>query len=133
MEVKGTFKVKISPVEGTALENEAGVGRMTIDKVWQGDLEGTSKGVMLTCATESTGSMAYVALEKFEGRVNGKAGAFYFTHNASMQKGKADSGVQNIRVVADSGTDELAGISGNLTINIDANGGHAYVFDYELD
>ena len=132
MQAKGTFEVKITQADGTALEKEAGVGRMTIDKTWSGELAGASKGSMLTSATESTGAMAYVALEKFDGKLNGKSGSFYFSHNATMKKGDAASGVLKIVVVAGSGTGELTGLGGELTINIDAKGGHAYVFNYEL-
>lgn len=132
MQAKGTFEVKISPAEGTDLEKEAGVGRMTIDKTWSGDLTGASQGSMLTSATESTGAMAYVALEKVYGKLGGKAGSFYFSHTATMRKGDAASGLLKIAVVAGSPTGELAGLSGELTINIDAKGAHAYLFDYEL-
>jgi len=132
MQANGTFEVKITPAEGTALEKEAGIGRMTIDKTWTGNLSGTSKGSMLTSATESTGAMAYVALEKVDAKLNDKSGSFYFSHNATMKKGDATSGVLKIIVVAGSGTGELTGLSGELTINIDAKGGHAYVFNYEL-
>lgn len=132
MQAKGTFEVKIGPAEGTAIEKKAGVGRMTIDKTWSGDLQGNSKGAMLTGATESTGAMAYVALEKVEGKLGGKTGTFYFSHTATMTKGDAASGVLKIVVVSGSGTGELTGLSGELKINIDPKGGHAYVFDYEL-
>lgn len=132
MQAKGTFEVKITPADGTALETAAGIGRMTIDKTWSGDLAGASKGSMLTSATESTGAMAYVALEKVAGKLNGKSGSFYFSHNATMKKGDAASGVLKIAVVAGSGTGGLTGLSGELTINIDPKGGHAYVFNYEL-
>jgi hypothetical protein len=132
MQAKGTFEVKITPADGTALETAAGVGRMTIDKTWSDDVAGASKGSMLTSATESTGAMAYVALEKVDGKVNGKTGSFYLSHNATMKKGDAASGVLKIVVVAGSGTGELTGLSGELTINIDTKGGHAYIFNYEL-
>jgi len=132
MQAKGTFEVKITPTEDTALEKEAGIGRMTIDKTWSGDLAGTSKGSMLTGATESTGAMAYVALEKVDAKLNGKSGSFYFSHTATMKKGDAASGVLKITVVAGSGTGELAGLNGELSITIDAKGGHAYEFNYEL-
>jgi len=132
MQAKGTFEVKITPAEGTALEKEAGIGRMTIDKTWSGDLAGTSKGSMLTSATESTGAMAYVALEKVDAELKSKSGSFYFSHTATMKKGDASSGVLKIAVVAGSGTGELAGLGGELSIIIDAKGGHAYEFNYEL-
>ncbi|QQL48942.1 DUF3224 domain-containing protein [Mucilaginibacter ginkgonis] len=131
MQAKGTFEVKILPVEGTPIETEAGIGRMTIDKTWRGDLSGTSKGVMITSMTESTGAMAYVALEKFNGELNGKSGTFYFSHSATMIKGDASSGALNITVVRSSATGELAGLSGKLDINVDG-GGHSYNLDYQL-
>ena len=40
-------------------------------------------------------------------------------------------GELSVDVVPDSGTDELAGLTGQLTIAND-NGRHTYVFDYEL-
>jgi len=128
MEAKGTFNVKISPAEGTAFETEAGIGRMTIDKTWHGDLEGHSQGVMLTTVTEITGAMAYVALEKFKGKLSEKAGTFDFSHNATMLKSNPASGFLNIYVIAGSGTGDFDGLSGELTIDKDATGAHSYVF-----
>jgi hypothetical protein len=49
-----------------------------------------------------------------------------------MTKGDAASGEMEIAIVKGSGTGELAGISGGLTIIIDAFGKHSYVFEYEL-
>jgi hypothetical protein len=132
MQVKGTFEVKVTAAEATAFEKETGVGRYEVDKVWDGDFVGTSKGEMLTSFTESTGSMAYVAMERVTGKLGGKSGSFYFAHMATMKKGDAASGVMKIVVVKDSGTGELSGLSGELTIVIDAKGGHSYVFEYEL-
>ena len=65
----------MSPAEASALAEEAGIGRMTIDKTFAGDLEGTSKGEMLTDSTKSTGAMAYVALERVTASLNGRSGS----------------------------------------------------------
>ena len=51
MHASGTFDVKLAP---QADENP--VGRMTLDKQFQGGLEGTSKGQMLAFRTEVAGS-----------------------------------------------------------------------------
>lgn len=83
-------------------------------------------------ATKSTGAMAYMALEKFDGKLRGKDGSFYFSHTATMIKGDAGSSVLNIVVVAGSGTGEFVGLSGKLRINIDAHRVYSYQFDYEL-
>jgi hypothetical protein len=131
MHAKGTFVVKVNPVDASAVAQGAGVGRMTIDKTFSGDLEGTSKGEMLTGATEATGAMAYVAMERVTGKLNGRSGSFLLMHNASMLKSDPASGKMQITVVPQSGTDELAGMSGKLTIIIEA-GKHSYDLEYEL-
>jgi len=87
---------------------------------------------MLTSLTESTGAMAYVAMEHVTGTLGSRSGSFYLAHTATMKKGDAASGMMKIVVVKDSGTGDLAGLSGELTIIIYANGGHSYLFDYEL-
>ena len=132
MEAKGTFEVKVTPAEPTAFEKGMEVGRYEIDKAWAGDFKGTSKGEMLTSHTESTGSMAYVAMEQMTGKLGGKSGSFYLAHRATMTKGDAASGVMNIVVVKSSGTGELVGLTGELTIIIDAAGKHSYLFKYDL-
>ncbi len=104
---------------------------MTIDKTFSGDIDGTSKGEMLMGATDSTGAMAYVALERVTGTVNGRSGSFLLMHNASMLKSDPASGLMQVRVVPQSGTDELASLSGQLTITIEG-GKHSYDLEYEL-
>jgi hypothetical protein len=46
-----------------------------------------------------------------------------------MARGKP---VSSIAVVPDSGTGELRGISGTMTITVASDGAHAYQFDYQL-
>jgi hypothetical protein len=132
MEAKGTFDVKVVPAEATGFEKQMGVGRYEVDKAWSGDFSGTSKGEMLTSFTETTGSMAYVAMEQMTGKLGDKSGSFYLAHRATMTKGDAASGQMNVVVVKGSGTGALAGLSGELTILIDAAGKHSYVFEYDL-
>ena len=131
MRASGTFVVKISPVESSAIAKEVGLGRMTIDKTFAGDLAGTSRGEMLTGGSESTGAMAYVALERVTASLSGRNGSFLLMHNASMLKSDPDSGVMQIAVVPESGTDELAGLAGKMTITI-TDGKHNFDFEYEL-
>ncbi len=131
MHAKGTFAVKITPAEASALGQAAGLGSMTIDKTFSGDLEGTSKGEMLTASTESTGGMAYVAMERVTGKLKGRNGSFLLMHNASMLKTDPKSGVMQVMVVPHSGTDELTGLSGKMTITIES-GKHSYGVEYLL-
>jgi len=122
----GTFEVKLNPQDEGA---EAAVGRMTIDKQFQGDLVGTSKGQMLMAGSESVkGSAGYVAIEKVTGKLNGRSGTFCLQHNATMNRGVGDL---NIVVIPDTGTEQLTGLRGKMNIII-ADGKHSYEFDYEL-
>ena len=122
----GTFEVKMTPQDDKS--DDKTMGRMTIAKQWHGDLEGTSTGQMLSGGDFSTGSAGYVAMEKFSGTVKGRKGNFILQHSATMTKGE---GQLTITVVPDSGTDELAGISGKLAIKIE-NGKHFYDFEYGI-
>jgi Protein of unknown function (DUF3224) len=132
MRAKGTFEIKVTPVEVSPVGKDAGLGRYTLEKIFHGDIAGAAKGEMLTSLTESTGAMAYVAMDHVTGTLGGRSGTFYLLHSATMKKGNAASGVMKIVVVADSGAGDLTGLSGELTIIIDAKGGHSYLFDYEL-
>jgi Protein of unknown function (DUF3224) len=131
MHAKGTFVVKISPAEASPLAQEAGIGRMTIDKTFSGDFEGTSKGEMLTGGAESTGAMAYVALERVTGKLNGRSGSFLLMHNATMLKSDPSSGTMQVVVVPHSGTGELTGLTGKMIITIEG-GKHSFDLDYQL-
>ncbi len=123
----GTFEIKMTPQDDKS--DDKTLGRMTIEKQWHGDLEGTSVGQMLTGGDVTKGSAGYVAIEKFTGVVNGRKGSFILQHSATMTRGV---GQLTITVVPDSGTDQLKGISGKLTIKIE-NGKHFYEFDYSLE
>ena len=105
------------------------MGRMTIDlKQFRGDLEATSKGQMLYAGGDPKGSGGYVAIEKVSGTLHGRKGTFILQHNGTMSHGVYE---MNVVVVPDSGTGELAGIAGKMTIKID-DGKHSYDFEYSL-
>jgi hypothetical protein len=124
----GTFEVKLTP-QAAEQGTDAGLGRMSIDKQFHGDLEGTSKGFMLSsAATIVKGSGGYVAIERVTGTLKGRSGSFVLQHSGIMTRGTPQL---NVTVVPDSGTDQLTGISGTFTIKIDA-GKHSYDFDYTL-
>ncbi len=108
----GTFEVKLTPQPGEG----AAVGRMSIDKQFHGDLEGTSKGEMLTGMTAVKGSAGYVAIEQVTGTLKGRSGTFLLQHTGTMTRGAPEL---TVTVVPDSGTGELSGLAGRLTIQID--------------
>lgn len=124
----GTFDVKIMPLALADNVADDVRGRMSINKQFHGDLEATSVGEMLTATTATRGSMAYAAIERVSGKLNGRAGSFVLQHTGLMTRG-APSLV--VTVVPDSGTGELLGLSGTLTITI-ADGKHAYDLAYSL-
>ena len=88
---------------------------------------------MITGSPAIPGSLAYVAIERMTGKLNGRQGSFTFVHRASMMKGDAPSaGELSVTVVPNSGTGELAGLTGSLMVHIDAQGKHTWTFDYSL-
>jgi Protein of unknown function (DUF3224) len=121
MTAKGTFAVKLTPAEGT-------VTRMTIDKIFYGDLTGTSKGEMLAAMTPVKGSAGYVAIETVNGELAGRKGAFTLQHSGTMSGGKQEL---SVTVVPDSATGDLAGLSGRMAIRIEGKE-HFYEFTYSL-
>ena len=56
---KGTFSVKMTPQPADETGAGTAVGRFLLDKEFQGDLEGTSKGEMLAISTAVPGSAGW--------------------------------------------------------------------------
>jgi hypothetical protein len=124
----GPFDVKLNPQGPDEITQGTAVGRMSIDKQFHGDLEATSKGQMLMAGTEVQGSAGYVAIEQVSGTLRGREGTFVLQHSATMNRGVPQL---SIRVIPDSGTGELAGLTGQMDIQI-ADGKHSYTFEYGL-
>lgn len=123
----GTFEVNLAP-QAPDDEADATLGRLSIDKQFHGDLEATSRGQMLTAGTEIEGSAGYVAIERVRGTLHGRRGTFALQHSGTMARGAPGL---TIRVVPDSGTGELTGLSGSMSITI-VEGRHSYDFEYAL-
>ena len=123
----GTFEVTMVP-QTDEHAGAAGLGRMTIDKTFSGDLAATSRGQMLGARTAVDGSAGYVALERVEGTLHGKQGAFLLQHSGTMTRGTP---ALTVTVVPDSGTEQLTGLSGKLAIIIEGKK-HSYEFDYSF-
>ena len=122
---RGAFDVTLTPHPA---DPDGFPARMTIDKRFHGDLEGTSQGQMLAAQTAVQGSAGYVAIERVRGMIGGRTGTFVLQHSGLMDRGAAEL---VITVVPDSGTEELAGIRGQMTILIQS-GAHSYDFVYSL-
>jgi hypothetical protein len=126
MHASGTFDVELTPQPSE--EGGTTPGRISIAKQFHGDLEGTSQGEMLTAMTGVEGSAAYVAIEEVRGTLHGRSGTFALQHAGTMTRGVPEL---SIRVVPDSGTGELEGLAGEMTIEI-ADGVHSYALEYTL-
>jgi hypothetical protein len=124
----GAFDVTITPEPFHEAGRDEGLARMSLDKRFHGDLEGTSRGEMLACRTAEPGSAGYVAMERVTGKLHGRAGTFVLQHSSTMTRGEP---AQSVTVVPDSGTGELEGLRGSMTIHIE-EGRHSYVFEYAL-
>jgi hypothetical protein len=125
----GPFDVKLTPQDDKI---DPTLGRMTLGKTFQGDLEATSEGQMLTASTDVKGSAGYVAIERVTGTLHAsvgpRTGTFALQHSGTMTRGVPEL---NITVVPDSGTGQLVGLTGKLIIHI-ADGKHSYDFEYTL-
>ncbi len=126
---KGSFEVTVAPLSEGARKGVWTPGRMSIDKRFQGDLEGSSQGEMLTAMTEEQGSAGYTAIERVQGSLQGRKGSFILQHNALMTRGVP--GPWTVLIVPDSGTEGLKGITGQMTITITGKE-HSYALEYLL-
>lgn len=124
----GTFEVKITPAASSNPDGNVTLGRNALEKTFQGDLTGTSKGEMLTALTQTKGSAGYVAIEHASATLRGRKGGFALQHTGTMSHGTQSL---SITVVPDSGSGDLTGISGQMTIRIEG-GKHFYDFEYTL-
>lgn len=124
----GPFEVKVAPLALSDVAAESGLGRMSLDKVFHGDLEATSMGEMLSAMGGVPGSAGYVALERVTGSLHGRRGTFALQHSGTMARGARSL---SVAVVPDSGTGQLDGLAGSMEIVIEGKA-HSYVFDYSL-
>ena len=124
----GSFEIKMVRQPLTEEEAKTVSVRMTSEKQFHGDLEGSSTGEMLGVYTAVKDSAGYVAMERVSGKLKGRTGTFILQHSSTMAHGNQQ---QSIIVVPDSGTDQLVGLRGSMIIKI-TDGKHFYDFDYTL-
>ena len=105
-------------------------GHLRMAKTYVGDVAGRSITQFTSAFDQGRGVGTYVALESFEGSVDGRRGAFNFVHAASTNG--TDRFNEYGVIVPDSGTDELAGITGTVRLRIDDDGTHRMDFDHDL-
>lgn len=123
MSANGTFEVELEPQEDAG----SPAGRMLISKTYQGDVQGSGIGQMISKRTEN-GTAVYYAIEEFSGAVDGTSGGFTLAHQGRMDK---ESQSLDVIVIEGSGSGGLQNISGQMRIIQDENG-HAYELTFEL-
>ena len=122
---EGTFDVETTPLAADEATSGTPIGRFALHKQFHGDLEAKSKGEMLGAGDPAKGSAGYVAIEHVTGTLNGHSGSFALEHIGSMD---ASGFKLSVAVVPGSGTAQLTGIAGTMTI-VQAAGKHSYSFD----
>ena len=122
----GSFAISLVPAPA---EVGGHVDRFDFTKVFQGDLEATGTGVMLSCGHPETGSAGYVAIESVDGRLGGRPGGFVLGQLGTLQKG---SQTLHYEIVPGSGRGDLQGIAGTFHLTIESDGTHRYTLEYEL-
>lgn len=122
-EARGHFEVQMTPEAGTV----DGIGRFSVAKTFRGDLDGSSTGEMLAVRTGVAGSAGYVLTERVVGTIGGRSGGFVLQHHGILDRGRPSL---TVTVIPDSATGDLAGLSGEMTI--DAANDHAYALSYRL-
>jgi Protein of unknown function (DUF3224) len=105
------------------------LARVTFQKRFRGELEGTSTVEMIGAVTAVQGSAGYVAIERVRGSLHGRSGSFVLQHSGTMRRGTQ---ALSVSVVPDSGSGELQGLRGQMQIEI-VEGQHQYRFDYSLE
>jgi hypothetical protein len=134
MRADGTFSVTsfvptdVAPEPDIATAHPVGLARM--EKQYEGGVTGRSAILFTAAFSQETGVGTYLAMESFEGEVDGRAGSFNFAHSATTRG--SDRASEFFVIVPASGTGALTGISGTGGLAIDADGTHRVWFDYDL-
>lgn len=128
LHASGNFEVTLTPVPLQHAQADVSLARRAIAKQFHGDLQAQSHGEMLSAMGSEKGSAGYVAIEQVSGTLHGRSGSFVLQHSGVMTRGAPQLSVS---VVPDSGTGELAGLSGQMQIQI-SEGRHSYTFDYVI-
>jgi hypothetical protein len=131
MHLVGTFKaldfhptaIAPTPPIQTALP----IGITTMRKTYAGEITGQSATLFIAAFDRVTGKGTYLAMEAFEGQLGPRSGTFAFVHSATTSG--TDRTHEVFFIVPNSGTGDLAGLTGTGGMAIDADGTHRIWFD----
>lgn len=127
--INGKFSLKATPEPSDEVIQTIGAMRMRFDKVFEGALDAQGTVSMIGIMNKELGSGAYIAIERIVGSLEGKKGSFCMQHSCTMERNQQK---QHITVIPDTGTDQLKGLSGRMTIDIAKDGQHFYTFEFEI-
>ncbi|MBL8715585.1 MAG: DUF3224 domain-containing protein [Myxococcales bacterium] len=123
---QGTFDVTMRAEPPYSDRDGVTLARATFDKTFHGPLAATSEVQFLSVRAGE--HAAYVALERIDGTLEGRAGSFVVTHLARASK---EAKTLSIEIVAGTGTGDLVGIEGTMEIQI-VEKQHRYTVTYTL-
>jgi len=128
MHATATFKVE-SWNEDRTVEAEAGsIALARVEQALSGEIEGAGLAQWLMCYRPDK-TADFVGLQRVEGSVGGRSGAFVLTSNGTFDGERAAG---EMRVVDGSGTGELAGISGSGSFDAPLGSEASVELEYEV-
>jgi hypothetical protein len=129
---ESTFKVtKVAPLEWTpGVTTGLPFGEIDMVKEFSGDITGRSETRFIGGISPDNSTGGYVALESFDGEIKGLAGTCAIVHMQTITNGQIT--LMKLAIVTGSGTGDLAGISGDGEIMVDADGTHRLNLNYVI-
>ena len=133
MHTTGTFAVtSFEPTDYVSpVTTGVPVGHAHLVKEYSGAITGRSTAQFSYAFDDATGVGTYVAMDAFEGSVDGRSGTFAFAHTATTDGTGTARLVEQLVIVPGSGTGELAGLTGTGRIAVDEDGTHHLELDHE--
>jgi len=123
-----TVEVRVATREPDSESPGMSLGKSRLDKQFAGDLLGISVVEMMSVGSPIQGSAGYVALEFVVATLAGRNGSFMLQHSGVMDRGAS---TLTLRVVPGSGTGELRGLTGSMSIDI-VEKQHFYTLSYDF-
>lgn len=127
--VSSFVPAEVSPAPAEVVTGRP-VGLAIITKEFDGQITGSSVTLFTAAFDQTVGAGTYVAMESFEGTVNGMTGTLNFAHSATTTG--SDRLAEFFTIVPGSGTGELEGITGAGGLRVTDDGTHEIWFDYEM-
>ncbi|RZL70072.1 MAG: DUF3224 domain-containing protein [Rhodococcus sp. (in: high G+C Gram-positive bacteria)] len=132
MQTTATFSVSsFEPTDLTGvIETGSPVSVARMVKEFSGRIAGLST-TLFTSAFDAVAEVGtYVAIESFEGTIDGRRGTLNIAHTATTYGGQ-ERRHEVVVIVPGSGTGDLEGITGTGALRVEADGSHHLDLDYD--